>query len=137
VQQLQHYGNCVFISTPVSEMTYTVSNGTLNSTIPYLFSAGNRNEFFHPGWSPASSVSVTVEPRKLCCHCCSIPAESAPFNQSINQFICQNLGNITRTREQNEQDSKDNDIPSFLSAAAVYRVDQRCVYVRTWYLYYY
>jgi len=27
----------IMLSTPVSEMTYTVSSGTLNSTIPYLY----------------------------------------------------------------------------------------------------
>ena len=31
-----HITDHVFVLSPISEMTYTVSSGTLNSTIPYL-----------------------------------------------------------------------------------------------------
>jgi len=52
---------------PLSEMTYTVSSGTLNSTIPYqlLYICSNSRAYSNHIVQPATSDSSIISERKL------------------------------------------------------------------------
>ena len=60
---LQAPSFCRYSFLPVSEMTYTVSNGTLNPSIPYLFLCG-RLLSVYLSWQRFSSLTLLVKQEK-------------------------------------------------------------------------